>query len=329
MIHENVLSLVGSTPIVRINRLAPPGVNLYVKLESQNPMSSVKDRLALAVIEDAERRGVLKPGMTVVEATSGNTGIALAMVCAAKGYQFVAVMIETFSIERRKIMKFLGAKVVLTPKELKGTGMVNKAHELAVQNGWFETKQFANPANPAYHKQTTGPEILIDFAGKPLDYIVSGWGTGGTLTGISATVRAARPEVKIVACEPAKAPLLAGGSFTGHMIQGWAPDFIREFEFSPMRISELLVVLAEVLDRDSYDELVHIADEDAIATSKLLAQKEGVFTGISGGATFAGALQIARKAPQGSHIVVILPDTAERYLSTALFADISPDSDEV
>ncbi|KAJ3201147.1 hypothetical protein HDU82_008335 [Entophlyctis luteolus] len=285
---------------------------MYVKLESQNPLSSVKDRLALAVIEDAERRGVLKPGMTVVEATSGNTGIALAMVCAAKGYPFVAVMIETFSVERRKIMKFLGAKVVLTPKELKGTGMVNKAHELAVQNGWFETKQFANPANPAYHRQTTGPEILIDFAGKPLDYIVSGWGTGGTLTGVSATVKAARPEVKIVACEPAKAPLLAGGTFSGHLIQGWAPDFI-----------------PEVLDRNSYDELVQIADEDAIATSKLLAQKEGVFTGISGGATFAGALQIARNAPKGSHIVVMLPDTAERYLSTALFADISPDSDQV
>ncbi|KAJ3380602.1 hypothetical protein HDU84_005726 [Entophlyctis sp. JEL0112] len=312
MIHDNVLSLVGGTPIVRINRLAPPGINLYVKLESQNPLSSVKDRLALAVIEDAERRGVLKPGMTVVEATSGNTGIALAMVCAAKGYPFVAVMIETFSVERRKIMKFLGAKVVLTPKELKGTGMVNKAHELAVQNGWFETKQFANPANPAYHRQTTGPEILIDFAGKPLDYIVSGWGTGGTLTGVSATVKAARPEVKIVACEPAKAPLLAGGTFSGHLIQGWAPDFI-----------------PEVLDRNSYDELVQIADEDAIATSKLLAQKEGVFTGISGGATFAGALQIARNAPKGSHIVVMLPDTAERYLSTALFADISPDSDQV
>ncbi|KAJ3345222.1 hypothetical protein HDU83_004289 [Entophlyctis luteolus] len=312
MIHDNVLSLVGGTPIVRINRLAPPGINMYVKLESQNPLSSVKDRLALAVIEDAERRGVLKPGMTVVEATSGNTGIALAMVCAAKGYPFVAVMIETFSVERRKIMKFLGAKVVLTPKELKGTGMVNKAHELAVQNGWFETKQFANPANPAYHRQTTGPEILIDFAGKPLDYIVSGWGTGGTLTGVSATVKAARPEVKIVACEPAKAPLLAGGTFSGHLIQGWAPDFI-----------------PEVLDRNSYDELVQIADEDAIATSKLLAQKEGVFTGISGGATFAGALQIARNAPKGSHIVVMLPDTAERYLSTALFADISPDSDQV
>ncbi|KAJ3201149.1 hypothetical protein HDU82_008337 [Entophlyctis luteolus] len=234
------------------------------------------------------------------------------MVCAAKGYPFVAVMIETFSVERRKIMKFLGAKVVLTPKELKGTGMVNKAHELAVQNGWFETKQFANPANPAYHRQTTGPEILIDFAGKPLDYIVSGWGTGGTLTGVSATVKAARPEVKIVACEPAKAPLLAGGTFSGHLIQGWAPDFI-----------------PEVLDRNSYDELVQIADEDAIATSKLLAQKEGVFTGISGGATFAGALQIARNAPKGSHIVVMLPDTAERYLSTALFADISPDSDQV
>ncbi|KAJ3026451.1 UNVERIFIED_CONTAM: hypothetical protein HDU68_005626 [Siphonaria sp. JEL0065] len=326
---DSILSLVGNTPVgkhlligflartdhvdaVKINRLAPEGVHLYVKLEAQNPLASVKDRLALGVIEDAERKGLLKPGQTIVEATSGNTGIALAMVCAAKGYPFVAVMIETFSVERRKIMKFLGAKVVLTPKELKGTGMVKKAEELAKEHGWFQTKQFANPANPAYHRQTTGPEIVNDFVGKPLDYIVSGWGTGGTLTGVSSFVRATRPGVKIVAAEPAKAPLLAGGNFTGHAIQGWAPDFI-----------------PEVLDRTAYDELVSVTDEDAIATSKLLAKKEGIFVGISSGATFSAALQVAKTAPKGSHILVILPDTAERYLSTPLFADISIESDVI
>ncbi|KAI9346217.1 tryptophan synthase beta subunit-like PLP-dependent enzyme [Obelidium mucronatum] len=309
---DNILSLVGNTPIVKINRLAPEGANLYVKLEAQNPLASVKDRLALGVIEDAERKGLLKPGQTIVEATSGNTGIALAMVCAAKGYPFVAVMIETFSIERRKIIKFLGGKVVLTPKELKGTGMVQKADELAKKHGWFQTKQFANPANPAYHRQTTGPEIVNDFVGKPLDYIVSGWGTGGTLTGVSAFVKVARPGVKIVAAEPAKAALLAGGSFSGHAIQGWAPDFI-----------------PEVLDRTAYDELVSVTDEDAIATSKLLAKKEGIFVGISSGATFAAALDVAKRAPKDSHILVILPDTAERYLSTPLFADISIESDEI
>ncbi|KAI9341677.1 cysteine synthase [Obelidium mucronatum] len=312
MIHENVLSLVGNTPIVKINRLAPEGVHMYVKLESQNPLASVKDRLALGIIEDAERRGVLKPGQTIVEATSGNTGIALAMVCASKGYPFVAVMIETFSIERRKIMKFLGAKVVLTPKELKGTGMVQKAEELALKNGWFQTKQFANPANPAFHRQTTGPEILRDFAGKRLDYFVSGWGTGGTITGTSSILRLARPEVKIVAVEPSKAQLLAGGSFAPHAIQGWTPDFI-----------------PEVLDRNCFDELVAVTDEESIATSKLLAQKEGLFVGISSGATFAGALAVAQKAPKGSHILVMLTDTAERYLSTALFADITADGDVV
>ncbi|ORY28396.1 cysteine synthase A [Rhizoclosmatium globosum] len=311
-IHQSVLSLIGRTPVVKINRLAPEGVNIYVKLESFNPLSSVKDRLALAVIEDAERRGLLKPGQTVVEATSGNTGIALAMVCAVKGYPFVATMVETFSVERRKIMKFLGAKVVLTPKELKGSGMVAKAEELAKEHGWFQTKQFANPANPEFHRQTTGPEILKDFAGKRLDYIVAGWGTGGTLTGVSAAVKAARPDVKVVAAEPAKAPLLAGGSFTGHFIQGWTPDFI-----------------PEVLDRNSYDSLVSVKDEDAIATSKLLAQKEGVFVGISSGATFAAALEVAKTAAPGSNILVMLPDTAERYLSTPLFADISPESDVI
>ncbi|ORY28395.1 putative cysteine synthase protein [Rhizoclosmatium globosum] len=312
-IHDSVLSVVGDTPVGKlINRLAPEGVNLYVKLEAQNPGGSVKDRLALGVIEDAERRGLLKPGQTVVEATSGNTGIALAMVCAAKGYPFVAVMVETFSIERRKIMKFYGAKVVLTPKELKGSGMVAKAEQLAKENGWFQTKQFANPANPAYHRQTTAPEILRDFAGKRLDYIVAGWGTGGTMSGISQVIRVARPETKIIAAEPAKAPLLSGGAFSPHGIQGWAPDFI-----------------PEVLDRNSYDEIIHVDDQDAIATSKLLAKSEGIFTGISGGASFNAGLKLAKTAPKGSHILVILADTGERYLSTALFADISPDADEI
>ncbi|KAI9346222.1 cysteine synthase [Obelidium mucronatum] len=312
MIHESVLSLVGNTPVVKINRLAPEGVHMYVKLESQNPLASVKDRLALGVIEDAERKGLLKPGMTIVEATSGNTGIALAMVCAAKGYKFVAVMIETFSIERRKIMKFLGAKVVLTPKELKGTGMVQKAEELAKEHGWFQTKQFANLANPAYHRQTTGPEILSAFAGKRLDYIVSGWGTGGTITGISSVVRLGRPEVKIVAAEPTNASLLSGGKFSPHGIQGWAPDF-----------------LPAVLDRSAHDILIPVSDQDAIHYSKQLAQKEGIFVGISSGATFAAAMSIAKKAPKGTSILVMLPDTAERYLSTALFADITPDSDKL
>ncbi|KAJ3075718.1 hypothetical protein HDU98_007110 [Podochytrium sp. JEL0797] len=312
MIHKNVLSLVGRTPIVQINRLAPPGINMFVKMESMNPLSSVKDRLALAVIEDAERRGVLKPGMTVVEATSGNTGIALAMVCAAKGYPFVATMVETFSIERRKLMKFLGAKVVLTPKELKGTGMVKKAEELAKKNGWFLTSQFANPANPAFHRQTTASEILQDFAGHRLDYFVSGWGTGGTLTGVSSMLHIARPECKIIAAEPANAAMLAGESWSPHMLQGWTPDFI-----------------PPVLDRNCYDQIVKVADQDALIVSKQLAQKEGIFCGISSGATFAAALEVAKTAPEGSSILAVLPDTAERYLSTALFADISADSDEV
>ncbi|KAJ3406413.1 cysteine synthase [Chytriomyces confervae] len=311
-IHKNVLSLIGRTPIVQINRLAPPGINMYVKMEAMNPMSSVKDRLALAVIEDAERRGVLKPGMTVIEATSGNTGIALAMVCAAKGYPFVATMVETFSVERRRLMKFLGAKVVLTPKEQKGTGMVKKAEELAAKNGWFLTRQFANPANPAFHRQTTASEILSDFAGVKLDYFVSGWGTGGTLTGVSSMLRVARPEVRIVACEPANANLLAGSNWQPHMIQGWTPDFI-----------------PEVLDRNSYDDLLTVTDEEALETSRQLAKKEGIFCGISCGATFAAALQVAKTAPEGSSILAMLPDTAERYLSTALFKDISEHSDDV
>ncbi|KAJ3255714.1 hypothetical protein HK103_006081 [Boothiomyces macroporosus] len=311
-IYQNILETIGRTPIVKINKLAPKGIDMYVKVESFNPMASVKDRLAIAIIEDAERRGVLKPGMTVVEATSGNTGIALAMVCAAKGYPFVATMVETFSIERRKLMKYLGAKVILTPKELKGSGMVAKAKELAQEHGWFLTSQFANPANPAYHRQTTASEILSDFAGKKLDYFVSGWGTGGTITGVSKMLREARPDTKIVAVEPEKASLLSGKPWQPHMIQGWTPDF-----------------LPEVLDRNCYDQLLTTKDEDAIATAKLLAQKEGIFVGISAGATFNAALQIAQKAPQGSSILAMLPDTAERYLSTPLFADISEESDVI
>ncbi|KAI8906786.1 cysteine synthase [Gorgonomyces haynaldii] len=311
-IYDNILKTIGRTPIVKVNKLAPQGVNMFVKVESFNPLSSVKDRLAIAVIEDAEKRGVLKPGMTVVEATSGNTGIALAMVCAAKGYPFVATMVETFSIERRKIMKFLGARVVLTPKELKGQGMVAKAKELAEKNGWFLTSQFANPANPAYHRQTTASEILSDFAGRDLDYFVTGWGTGGTLTGVSSMLKKARPEIKVVALEPAKAALLSGNAWSPHMIQGWTPDFV-----------------PQVLDRSAYDILLQSDDEVAIKTSKALAQKEGIFTGISGGATFAGALDIAKTAPKGSTILAMLPDTAERYLSTPLFADITEASDDI
>ncbi|KAI9201837.1 cysteine synthase [Polychytrium aggregatum] len=312
MIYKDILATIGRTPIVRINRLAPEGVNVFVKVESFNPMASVKDRLALGIIDDAERKGLLKPGMTVVEATSGNTGIALAMVCAAKGYPFVATMVETFSVERRKLMKFLGAKVVLTPKELRGTGMVQKAEELAKKNGWFLTRQFANPANPAFHRQTTASEILSDFAGDRLDYFVSGWGTGGTMTGVSSMLRLARPDVKVITCEPAGASLLAGKPFTPHMIQGWTPDFI-----------------PEVLDRSAYDEVLPVNDADAIATSKALARQEGIAVGISSGATFHAALQVAKIAPKGSNILVMLPDTAERYLSTPLFADITEASDEV
>ncbi|KAJ3345221.1 hypothetical protein HDU83_004288 [Entophlyctis luteolus] len=278
---------------------------MYVKLESQNPLSSVKDRLALAVIEDAERRGVLKPGMTVVEATSGNTGIALAMVCAAKGYPFVATMVETFSVERRKIMKFLGAKVVLTPKEQKGSGMVRKAEELAAKHGWFLTRQFANPANPAFHQQTTAAEILQDFQGVRLDYFVTGWGTGGTLTGVSSILKVARPEVNVVACEPANASLLGGASWQPHVIQ------------------------ANVLNRKSYDLLLRVKDEEAISTSRALAKEEGIFSGISGGATFSSALEIAKTSKPGTSILAMLPDTAERYLSTPLFQGIDEGSDEV
>jgi cysteine synthase len=295
---------------VRINRLAPSHVTMYVKCEFFNPLASVKDRLAIAIIEDAERRGALKPGQTVVEATSGNTGIALAMVCAAKGYSFVAVMAETFSVERRKIMRILGAKVILTPAAERGSGMVRKAEELSRKHGWFLARQFENPANPEYHRNTTGPEILSDFAGKRLDFWVTGWGTGGTLTGAGEMIKKARPDVKVIATEPAGASLLAGAEFKPHKIQGWTPDFI-----------------PAVLNRSVPDEILPVTDDEAIQTSRNLASKEGIFVGISSGATFAAALKIAQKASQGSVILAMLPDTGERYLTTALFEGIPDASD--
>ncbi len=311
MIYNNILETIGNTPVVRLNRMGPDHVDLYVKVESFNPMASVKDRLALAIITDGEQRGTLKPGQTVIEATSGNTGIALAMVCAAKGYPFVAVMADSFSVERRKIMRGLGAKVVLTPAAERGTGMVRKAEELADQYGWFLARQFENPANPAYHRNTTGPEILMDFAGKRLDYWVSGYGTGGTMTGAGEILKTARPDLKIVATEPAGAALLAGSEWAPHKIQGWTPDFI-----------------PEVLNRDVFDELRAVADDRAIAVSRELAAKEGIFTGISAGATLATALDIADEASEGSVILAMLPDTGERYLSTPLFEGVNEGSDD-
>jgi len=310
MIYDTILGTIGRTPIVKINRLAPAHVTMYVKCEFFNPLASVKDRLAIAIIEDAERRGELKPGQTVIEATSGNTGIALAMVCAAKGYPFVAVMVETFSVERRKIMRMLGAKVILTPAAERGTGMVRKAEELALKNGWFLTRQFENPANPEYHRNTTGPEILSDFAGKRLDFWVTGWGTGGTLTGAGEIIKKARPEVTIVATEPASAPLLSGGEFKPHKIQGWTPDFI-----------------PAVLNRAVADRICTVTDEESIQTARNLASKEGIFCGISSGATFAAALKVAQQANPGSVILAMLPDTGERYLTTALFEGIQDASD--
>jgi len=310
MIYDSILQTIGRTPVVRINRLAPEGVTVYAKCEFFNPLSSVKDRLAIAIIEDAERRGALTPGQTVVEATSGNTGIALAMVCAAKGYPFVAVMVETFSVERRKIMRMLGAKVVLTPAAERGSGMVRRTKELAEKNGWFLSNQFDNPANPAYHRSTTGPEIVQDFVGRRLDTFVTGWGTGGTITGAGEVIRLARPDVKIVAVEPENASLLAGKPFAPHKIQGWTPDFV-----------------PGVLSRTVYDSILTVTDAEAIATARALASQEGIFTGISGGGGMAAALKIAREATPGSVILTMLPDTGERYLSTALFEGI-PDGPE-
>ena len=311
MLYNNILETIGRTPIVKLNRTGPSHVDIYVKVESFNPLSSVKDRLAYAIIKDAEDSGALKPGQTVVEATSGNTGIALAMVCAATGHQFVATMVETFSIERRKIMRALGAKVILTPGAERGSGMVRRAEELAAQHGWFLARQFENPANPAYHASTTAPEILQDFAGRRLDFWVTGWGTGGTLTGAGRVLKAARPDLTVVAAAPEQASLLAGKSWSPHMIQGWTPDFV-----------------PAVLDRSVPDHIVPVNQEVAKQTALALARTEGIFTGISGGATLATALTVAETAPAGSVFCVMLPDTGERYLSTFLFAEINEGSDD-
>ena len=311
MIHDSILDTIGRTPVVRLNRLAPEGIELYAKVEAFNPGGSVKDRLALAIILDAEERGLLKPGDTVVEATSGNTGVALAMVCAARGYKFVAVMTETFSIERRKLMRAYGAKVILTPAAERGTGMVRKAAELAKEKGWFLANQFANPANPAWHRNTTAAEILQDFAGRRLDHFVSGWGTGGTLTGVGQVLKVARPGVKITACEPAVASMLAGKEWSPHKIQGWTPDFV-----------------PEVLDREVADQLLAIDDTVARDTARRLAAEEGIFCGVSAGATVAAALEVAKWAQPGAAILAMLPDTGERYLSTFLLEDLPEGSDD-
>ncbi|MDE2085170.1 MAG: cysteine synthase A [Xanthomonadaceae bacterium] len=310
MIYQNILETIGRTPIVRINRLAPKGVDIYVKIEAFNPMSSVKDRLAIGIILDAEARGTLKPGQTVVEATSGNTGIALAMVCAAKGYPFVAFMSDSFSIERRKLMRALGAKVILIPAAERGTGMLKRAEAYAAKHGAFLARQFENEANPAYHRSTTGPEILQDFAGKRLDWFVTGWGTGGTLTGAGEMLKLARPSIKIAAAEPAGAALLSGKPWQPHKIQGWTPDLV-----------------PAVLNKSVADRILTVDDTLARDTARALAHKEGIFCGISSGATFAAALEVAKQASQGDVILTMLPDTGERYLSTFLFEGINEGTD--
>lgn len=327
----SILDTVGDTPAVRLNRIAPDHVTVYVKAEAFNPAASVKDRLALNIIEAAERSGALKPGQTVVEATSGNTGIGLAMVCAAKGYPLVITMAESFSIERRRLMRFLGAKVVLTPKAAKGFGMYSKAKELAEENGWFLASQFETDANADVHENTTGQEILGDFAGQRLDYFVTGYGTGGTVSGVGRVLRAHRPETKIILTEPENAALVASGyvntrneahqpteghrDFNPHPIQGWTPDFI------PW-------VLQEALDKKLYDELIPVAGADGIAWSKRLAAEEGIFTGVSGGSTLAVSMKVAETAPEGSVILCMLPDTGERYLSTPLFEGVAEEMTE-
>jgi cysteine synthase A len=327
---RNILETIGNTPIVRINRLAPAGVKLYAKIEAFNPLGSVKDRLALGVIEAAEQSGELKPGQTVIEATSGNTGIGLAMVCAQKGYPLVVTMAEQFSLERRKLMRFLGAKVVLTPAADRAVGMVAKAIELANAHGWFLTRQFENEANPDIHSRTTAREILDAFAGERLDYWVTGYGTGGTLKGVARVLAKERPETKIIVCEPMEAQLLGSGApqarnpdgsaaaphaaFRPHPMQGWTPDFIPK-------------LTADVVDMRLIDRILPIAGEEAMRCSRGLAQKEGIFVGITAGATFAGALQICATAP-GASVLCMLPDTGERYLSTPLFADIPADMTE-
>jgi cysteine synthase A len=325
---QNILETVGNTPVVRINKLAPAGANLFVKIEAFNPLGSVKDRLALGVIEAAEQAGQLKPGQTVIEATSGNTGIGLAMVCAQKGYPLVVTMAETFSVERRKLMRFLGAKVVLTPAAQRGMGMVAKANELAKARGWFLTRQFENEANPDIHSRTTAREIIADFKGEPLDYWVTGYGTGGTLKGVSRVLAKERPDTKIVVCEPADAQLLGSGTpqernpdgsaatahpaYKPHPMQGWTPDFIPK-------------LTADAVDMKLIERIIPIPGADALRCSRELAQQEGIFVGISAGATFAGALQVCREAKQGATVLCMLPDTGERYLSTPLFADIPAD----
>jgi cysteine synthase A len=311
MIYDSILDTIGNTPIVKLHRLPPQHIDMYVKVEAFNPGGSVKDRLAIAIILDAEQKGLIKPGDTVVEATSGNTGIALAMVCAARGYRFVALMADSFSIERRKLMRAYGAKLILTPAAERGSGMVRRAEELAKKHGWFLARQFQNPANPAYHRNTTAAEILRDFAGKRLDYFVTGWGTGGTLTGVADMLRVARPEVKVIATEPAEASMLTGAEWKPHKIQGWTPDFV-----------------PEVLDRKAPSEVDAVNEVLARDTARRLAIEEGMFVGISAGGTVAAALRVAEKAPKGSVILAMLPDTGERYLSTFLFEGVPDGSDD-
>jgi len=310
-LYDSILDTIGRTPVVKLHRIAPEHVTLYAKVESFNPGGSVKDRLALAIVLDAEAKGLLKPGDTIVEATSGNTGVALAMVAAARGYKFVATMVETFSIERRKLMRAYGAKVILTPAAERGSGMVRRAEELAKQHGWFLARQFANPANPAYHRQTTAAEILRDFAGRRLDHFVTGWGTGGTLTGVGEVLKVARPDVRITASEPAGASLLQGKEWQPHKIQGWTPDFV-----------------PDVLNREVADEILPVTDVESIATARRLAAEEGIFVGISGGATVAAALQVAQKSKPGDVLLAMLPDTGERYFSTPLFEGVNEGSDD-
>lgn len=330
-LYDSVLDTIGDTPVIRINNLAPAGVRVYVKAEFFNPASSVKDRLAVNIIEAAEREGKLKPGQTVVEATSGNTGIGLAMVCAQKGYPLVVTMADSFSVERRRLMRMLGAKVILTPRAQKGLGMYQKAVELAQKHGWFLARQFETAANAEIHEATTAREIIADFAGERLDYIVTGYGTGGTVTGIGRVMRKERPDTKIILTEPANAQLVGSGkaqergadrapavshpAFEPHPIQGWTPDFIP-------------YVLQETLDKHLYDELIPVPGPEGIQWAKKLAAKEGIFTGISGGSTFAVAMKVAEKAAPGSVILAMLPDTGERYLSTPLFEGIVEDMDD-
>jgi len=330
-IYDSVLDTVGDTPVIRINNLAPDGVEMFVKVEFFNPAASVKDRLALGIIEAAERSGRLKPGMTVVEATSGNTGIGLAMVCAQKGYPLVVTMAESFSVERRRLMRMLGAKVILTPKAQKGFGMYRKAVELAEEHGWFLARQFETDANADIHEATTAREIMADFAGRRLDYFVTGYGTGGTVTGVARVLRKESPDTKIVLTEPANAQLVGSGipqertddgspasshpAFEPHPIQGWTPDFIPK-------------VLQETLDKGAYDELIPVAGADGMAWARKLAAKEGILTGVSGGSTFAVGMKVAESAPKGATILVMIPDTGERYMSTPLFEAIHEDMDE-